>query len=297
MKQNILIQGIEGSNHHLAALAFFETEEIHPVPCSNFRSLFNRLESSQAALAVLAIENTLAGSLLANYTLLRQSGVKILGEYKMRISHHLMALPGQQLEQIEEVHSHPMALAQCEEYFVNKHYIKLIESEDTAMSAREIQQKKLFGRAAIASELSTQLFGLEILERNIETNSHNYTRFLIVGRPEHPLAVRLKKDAVANKSSLVFSLAHQSGSLAAILSMLSYYQLNLTKIQSLPVIGKEWEYLFYVDCTFTDEILYQAAMLAIAPLCNNLQILGEYSTHEVYNELKMSKIKNGISLS
>lgn len=292
-KQKVLIQGIEGSNHHLAALAYFHPENIVPLPCASFRVLFHRLENAEADFAVVAMENTLVGSLLANYTLLRQSGMKILGEYKMRISHHLMALPGQQLTQIEEVHSHPMALAQCEEYFCNKHQIKLVESDDTAISARIIQHQKIVARAAIASELSAQLFGLEILAHNIETNSHNFTRFLVIGKTNLPWVVKLR----ANKASIVFTLAHRSGSLAAILSMLSFYQLNLTKIQSLPVVGKEWEYLFYVDCTFDDMSHYKAALHAIMPLCFELNILGEYLTHEAVNECKMNEITKITNLS
>lgn len=295
--QKILIQGIEGSNHHLAALAYFHPENIVPLPCASFRVLFSRLETTEASFAIVAMENTLAGSLLSNYTLLRQSGMRILGEYKMRISHHLMALPGQKLELIDEVHSHPMALAQCEDYFSNKHQMKLVESEDTAISARSIQQNKLSGRAAIASELAARLFGLQILARNIETNSHNFTRFLVIGKTDYPWEVKHKMELQANKASLVFTLAHQTGSLAAILSMLSFYQLNLTKIQSLPVVGKEWEYLFYVDCTFDDKILYDAAIQAINPLCSELRILGEYLTHETVNEFKMNDINRLTHLS
>lgn len=277
-KQAVFIQGIEGSNHHLAAIGFFQDHTTEIIPCQSFRELFSRLTDEKNTLAMVAMENTLAGSLLANYTLLRQSGMTILGEYKMRISHQLMALKGQRISQISEIHSHPMALAQCEAFLLQYPGIRLVESEDTALSARIIAQESIQGRAAIASELASQLYDLEIVASQIETNPHNFTRFLVVGSHESVALSSFR--AETDKSSIVFALPHESGSLSRILSMLSYFSLNLTKIQSLPVVGREWEYLFYVDFTFTDRKLYQTAMEAIRPLCLNLQLLGEYQTHE-----------------
>ena len=278
--KKVLIQGIEGSNHHLAALAYFNEETIEVEACNSFRELFARLDSSSEFVGLVAMENTLAGSLLGNYTLLRQSGKRVLGEYKMRISHQLLALPGQQVTDLQEVHSHPMALAQCEDFLLQHPFIRLVESEDTALSAKIIQQQQIKGRAAIASMLAGELFGLELMAENIETNPHNFTRFLVIGNEDVPPLNLPEEGRRLDKSSLVFSLPHESGSLSKILSMLSYFSLNLTKIQSLPVVGREWEYLFYVDFTFSDYALYNAALEAIKPFCQNLQVLGEYQTHE-----------------
>jgi prephenate dehydratase len=273
--KKILIQGIEGSNHDLAVREYFGEDSAAIIPCLSFRELFSQLRADPQLLGMVAMENTLAGSLLPNYNLLQKSGLKIIGEHKMRISHHLMALPGQRLEQIHEVHSHPMALAQCEDFLANHPNIRQVADDDTAQSAKEIAGRKLSGRAAVAGSLAASLFGLEILASGIESNAHNLTRFLLIGH-EQPdeMAVR------ANKSSLVFTLPHQSGSLSQVLSVIAFYGINLTKIQSMPIVGREWQYLFYTDFTFDDFARYRQALDAIRPLCQNLDVLGEYATHE-----------------
>lgn len=287
--REVLIQGIEGSNHHIAALDFFGEDQVKVVACHSFRTLFAELAANPGAIGIAAMENTLAGSLLANYTLLRQSGRNILGEYKMRISHQLLALPGQSIDELAEVHSHPMALAQCESFFTQHPHIRLVESEDTALSAKIIVDQQISGRAAIASSLAATLFKLDTLAAGIETNPHNFTRFLVIGNAENWNDPVEAAAGLIDKSSLVFSLPHEAGSLSKILSMLSYFNLNLTKIQSMPVIGAEWEYLFYVDFTFQDHMLYRAAIEAIRPLCSKLSVLGEYLTHEGRLALKPEK--------
>jgi prephenate dehydratase len=276
----ILIQGFEGSNHDLAAREYFGTDEIHVLPCMTFRELFDKLVDSPSLFGMVAMENTLAGSLLPNYNLMRKSGLRILGEHKMRISHQLLALPGQDIDDFTEVHSHPMALAQCEDFLLKHPHLKLIETEDTALSAKLIRQNNRKGIAAIASKLAGQLFDLEIMAENIESNPHNFTRFLLVGHTDQIRAESLPLIENINKSSLVFSLPHESGSLSRVLSVLAFYGVSLTKIQSLPVIGKEWEYLFYIDLGYTDYHRYRQSLDAIRPLSIGLEVLGEYETHE-----------------
>lgn len=278
-KKQVAIQGWPGANHEIAAKAFFD-DAIEVIPCLTFPELFDTLKQDKSKYGIIAIENTLVGSLLPNYTMLKDSDLTIIGEYKLRIKHQLMALPGQTIEEIHEVHSHPMALAQCEQFFKDYPHIKLIESEDTALSAKLIADKQLKGIAAIASELAAQMYELEILARNIETNKKNFTRFLVVtdkGKTEvDDLLINHKID----KASLVFSLPHEEGSLSKILTILAFYNINLTKIQSLPIVGQEWEYLFYVDVTFADYNRYLQSLDAIRPLCRKLKILGEYEHGE-----------------
>lgn len=278
--QRVLIQGIEGSNHDLAVNEYFGGDKVITIPCNSFRELFSRQVADRRLLSMVAMENTLAGSLLPNYNLLRQSGLKILGEHKMRISHHLMTLPGQKIESLQEVHSHPMALTQCEDFLAAHPWIRQVASEDTALSAKEIAQKSKYGIAAIASRLAATLFGLEIIAADIEANTHNLTRFLLIGHPEEHAATM-----APNKSSLVFTLPHKSGSLSQVLSVIAFYGINLTKIQSLPIVGREWEYLFYIDLGFDDQDRYRLALDAIRPLCHNLEVLGMYVTFESRAEI------------
>lgn len=274
MKQ-VLIQGIAGSNHHLAVGEYFGESKASIIPCQSFRELFSRLSADAGLLGMVAMENTLAGSLLPNYNLLQKSGLTIIGEHKMRISHHLMALPGQTIGNITEVHSHPMALAQCEDFLSNHPKIRQVADDDTAQSAKEIANHKITGRAAIAGSLAASLFGLEILAAHIESNAHNLTRFLLIGH--HTVA---DLAASADKSSLAFTLPHKAGSLSQVLSVIAFYGINLTKIQSMPIVGREWEYLFYTDLTFDAYARYRQALDAIRPLCQNLEVLGEYTTYE-----------------
>ncbi|WP_455498511.1 prephenate dehydratase [Coprobacter sp.] len=273
--KKIAIQGIPGCYHEMAARSYFKGEEIEVEPCLTFAKLFEKMSKDDSLLGIMAIENTIAGSLLQNHELLRKSDLSIVGEYKLRISHVLAALPGESLENISEINSHPIALMQCEEYLDKLPNIKIVEKDDTAASAREIREKDLKGHAAICSQLAAEMYGLNILESGIETNKRNFTRFLV-------LADSWQRDELTdrqtiNKASLVFTLPHSNGSLSKVLTILSFYDINLTKIQSLPIIGREWEYRFYVDITFTDFTRYKQSLEAIKPLTKDFKIQGEYA--------------------
>jgi prephenate dehydratase len=272
--KKVAIQGVSGAFHEIAAREFFQGEEIDILPCNTFKELFQSLADDDSLLGIVAIENTIAGSLLQNHNLLRESGCLIIGEHKLRIEHNLVVLPGQKIEDIDEVYSHPIALMQCEDFLDEHRHIKAIESEDTALSAKDIADNKLTRRGAICSSLAAEKYGLEIIAKGIETNKRNFTRFLIIAEPK--LAEELTKGVELNKSSLVFTLPHEEGSLAKVLSILSFYHVNLTKIQSLPIIGEEWKYQFYINLTFNDYTRYRQSLEAIIPLTKDFQILGEY---------------------
>lgn len=276
--KTVAIQGVAGSFHDIAVRNFFKEQEIKLVPCDSFKELFAVIKKDNSIIGAVAIENTIAGSLLPNHTLLRESGFKIVGEYKLRIEHQLVAMPGQTIKDIEKVYSHPIALMQCEDFLVEHTHLEPVESEDTAASAKLIAEKKIMGRAAICSRLAAEIYGLEVLAEGIETNKRNYTRFLIIA--DSWLADEMLKNIKADKSSLVFSLPHEEGSLAKVLSILSYYHVNLTKIQSLPIIGREWEYMFYINLTFDNYMRYRQALDAIRPFTKDLQLLGEYKAFE-----------------
>jgi prephenate dehydratase len=272
--KKVAIQGVSGAFHEIAARQYFEGEEIEILPCITFKDLFKALAADESLLGIIAIENTIAGSLLQNHNLLRESGCMIVGEHKLRIEHNLVALPGQRIEDIQEVYSHPIALMQCEDFIDEHRHMKAIESEDTALSAKEIADNKIPGRAAICSSLAAEKYGLEIIARGIETNKRNFTRFLMIAEPS--LAEEMTNGTLLDKSSLVFTLPHEEGSLAKVLSILSFYHVNLTKIQSLPIIGREWEYQFYINLTFDDYTRYRQSLDAIRPLTKDFQLLGEY---------------------
>lgn len=271
----VTIQGVEGCFHDAAAREFFASEEVTTIPCDTFPDLFEAMALDASLLGVVAIENTIAGSILPNHELLRNSNLRIIGEHKMRISHVLCALPGQNIDDLSEVNSHPMALMQCEQFLRRHPNLKMIEKTDTAGSAREIASLGLTGHAAVCGEYAAQLYGLEILERGIETNKRNFTRFLIVADPLTAAEVG-PRDTEVNKSSVVFTLPHTHGALSKVLTILSFYDINLSKIQSIPIIGREWEYRFYTDLTFDSPVRYHQAIDAIRPLINDFKILGEY---------------------
>lgn len=274
-KKRVTIQGVAGCFHDAAARAYFGSEEIETLPCDTFPEMFETLATDASLLGILAIENTIAGSLLANHELLRQSNLQIIGEYKMRISHVLAALGGQSIEQLTEVNSHPMALMQCEQYLRRHPNLKMIEKFDTAGSAKEIAEENLMGHAAVCGEYAANLYGLNILEKGIETNKRNFTRFLVVADPLIAGEMRPKVETL-NKSSIVFTLPHTNGALSKVLTIFSFYDINLSKIQSLPIIGREWEYRFYVDLTFDSYVRYRQSIDAVRPLMNDFKILGEY---------------------
>lgn len=275
--KKIAIQGTLGSYHDIAAHKYFEREEIELICCNTFEEVFASMKKDSKTIGMLAIENTIAGSLLHNNELLRQSGAQIVGEYKLRISHCFACLPEEDWEDITEVNSHPIALMQCRDFLALHPKIKLVESEDTALSAEIIKKENLKGHAAICSKAAAERYGLKVLQEAIETNKHNFTRFLIVADSWQADDLRHYQDKEADKSSMVFTLPHTEGSLSQVLSILSFYRINLTKIQSLPIIGREWEYQFYVDIVFDNLLKYKQAIAAITPLTKELKILGEYA--------------------
>jgi prephenate dehydratase len=271
--KKVAIQGVKGCFHEQAARLFYEQSE-GVVPdiceCSTFDGLYSSVEAGDADAAVMAIENTVSGGLLPNFELLRKYDRKIKGEVFLRIQQNLMALPGQTIEDIKEVRTHYMAINQTREFFKDYPWIRLVESEDTAKSAADVAQCGLMGVGAVASTLAAELYGLDILAESIETYKQNFTRFLILDD-----ALEVDKARV-NKSSMCFTLPHAPGSLAHVLTILSFYGMNLTRIQSLPIPGQEWQYFFYVDIKFDDYVRYEQALAAVRPLMEDLNILGEY---------------------
>ena len=279
--KKVAIQGLEGSYHDIATREFFKDEEIELICCNTFNEVFSAIASDSKTIALVAIENTIAGSLLHNYELLRDSGTVIVGEQKLRIAHCVCCLPDEDWQDLKEVHSHPVALAQCETFLQRHPELKAVQAEDTALSAKEIMEKQLHGHAAICSTRAAKMYGMRILQENVETNKHNFTRFLVVA--DRWRADELKAEGIGhhvNKSNIVFSLPHQEGSLSQILSIFTFYRINLTKIQSLPIIGREWEYMFYVDVTFDDYTRFRQSIDAVRPLTKELSILGEYKAFE-----------------
>ena len=272
--KRIAIQGELGSFHDITARHCFEGDQLQIICCSTFEDVIQNMKQDPTVIGIMAIENTIAGSLLHNYELLRESGMTVVGEYKTHISHCICALPGQSLDELSEVHTHPVALMQCQHYLSRHQNLKMVEAEDTAGSAKDIAEKGLTGVAAICHADAAAMYGLEVLENHIEDNPHNYTRFLIMSDPRKADFLRALNEA--DKSSIVFSLPHEEGSLSQVLSILSFYKINLTKIQSLPIIGREWEYLFYVDVIFSSFTRYRQAIDAIIPLTKEMKILGEY---------------------
>ena len=276
--KNIAIQGIEGSFHDIASHLYFKDEEISLTCCDTFEQVFEAARKDPEMLAVVAIENTIAGSLLHNYELLRDSNMTIVGEHKLHIEHSLLTLPGETIADITEVNSHPVALMQCRSFLQKHPNWKVVETDDTAGAAADISRQQLKGHAAICSKHAAPIYGMKVLEEAIEDNKHNFTRFLVLADPY--VADNLRDKYHSNKSSLVFSVPHESGSLSQVLSIFSFYHINLTKIQSLPIIGHEWEYLFYVDLTYDNYSRFQQSINAIRPLIKQIKILGEYEAYK-----------------
>ena len=277
--KRVTIQGIHGCYHDAAARNFFKDEEIETIPCETFPEMFNTLRNDASLYGIVAIENTIAGSILPNHELLRQSNLQIIGEYKMHISHVLAALPGDTLESITEVNSHPMALMQCEQFLQRHPHIKMVEKFDTAGSAREISEKHLAHHAAICGKYAAELYGLNILAEDIQTIKRNFTRFLIVADPA-TASDGASSRPQRNKASIVFTLPHTQGSLSKVLTIFTFYDINLSKIQSLPILGREWEYRFYINLTFSDYMRFKQSIDAVKPLINDFKILGESDEFE-----------------
>lgn len=272
--KKIAIQGEVGSFHDVASHCYFKGEDIELICCDTFEQVFEEMKKDSNVIALVAIENTIAGSLLHNYDLLRESGAQIIGEHKLRISHSLMCLPDEGWDDITEVNSHPVALMQCRDFLKKHPEMKIVETDDTAGSAKNIKEKGLKGHAAICSKAVAAIYGMKVLEEGIETNKHNFTRFLVLADPWQ--AEELSIPSESNKASIVFSLPHSEGSLSQVLSIFSFYKINLTKIQSLPIIGREWEYMFYIDIMYDDYTRYRQSIDAVRPLTKQMKILGEY---------------------
>ena len=270
MITSVAIQGVKGSFHHIVSQHYFD-EKMAVSEYQTFDGVVESILNAKNDAAIMAIENSIAGSIIPNYALIDTFGLHIVGEYYLDIQHHLMALPNQTINDIKEVYSHPMALLQCKAFFKQYPHIKLIEDKDTAEVAQRIQEKKLKHVAAIASQLASELFKLEILAKSIQTIKHNETRFFIVKTKNS----EIPKEAI-NKASVKFELDHKRGSLATILNVLSDCKLNLTKIQSLPKIETPWKYAFFVDVTFDAYNDYEKAKSIMKIMAQEFKVLGEY---------------------
>jgi prephenate dehydratase len=277
--KKIAIQGGYGAFHEIAAHHYFKNDEIEILPRNTFRDMVTTLKDRQCDFGIMAIENSLAGSIIPNYNLIINSNMHITGEIYLRIKQNLVAMPGVKLSELQEVYSHPMAILQCQNFFDKHKHIRLIESMDTALSAQEVADKGARDIGAISSRLAAEKYGLEIISESIETNKMNYTRFLILS--ENGIVTPPEK---VNKASIFFTVAHKFGSLSKILSILSYYEINLAKIQSMPIVGKDWEYMFFVDVEINDYSMYKRSLEAIGPFTPSIGILGEYRKGETVIE-------------
>ncbi|WP_299535221.1 prephenate dehydratase [Ulvibacterium sp.] len=270
MGLKIAIQGIKGSNHHQVVREYFD-DKVDLVECLSFHGLVDRLLDGSADKGVMAIENSIAGSIIPNYALVYDNGLYIIGEHYLNIHHHLMALRGQRIEDITEVRTHPMALLQCREFLKTQPHIKMVEDVDTAETAKQIEEHQLKGIAAIAPRVAAELYGLEIIAKEIQTIKNNATRFIVIKTKNK----ELPKDEI-NKASLRFETDHKRGSLATVLNVMSDCNLNLTKIQSLPIIETPWKYAFFVDVTFGQYDNFAKAKSLLEIMSENFKVIGEY---------------------
>ncbi|TDM00556.1 MAG: prephenate dehydratase [Flavobacteriaceae bacterium] len=269
MKEKVAIQGVGGSYHHQAAIEYFGDPNIQIVPCDTFKELVEFVSSDEVPFGLMAIENSIAGSILPNYGLLHRYELKVIGEIYMPIHHHLLALPGQKLEDLHQVRSHYMALLQCDQFFEDKKYIKLVEEVDTAKVAQQIQQENLMGVGAIASKICADIYGLNILSDAIQNNADNFTRFFVVQKETAHVEA-------ANKASIRFELDHQKGSLARFLTVIWELGMDLTKIQSAPIANKPWAYAFFVDLLFEDPFQIKSLDQKLKEFSQDFQWLGTY---------------------
>ncbi|MDB5288024.1 MAG: pheA [Mucilaginibacter sp.] len=273
-RPRVAIQGIRASFHEEAAFKYFG-EDIETIECNSFKQTFEALQNKQADYVVMAIENSIAGSILPNYSLMMSYSFPVVGEVYVPIQLHLMALPGVRFDDIKYVTSHPIAIRQCVDFFDEYPNLKIIESNDTAACAKRIRDEQLTDTVAIANTLAAQLYGLDVLERRIESNKLNFTRFLILTNHENA-----RKKTTTNKASLCFQVSNEVGSLAKVLNIFAHEELNMSKIQSMPVLGKRNEYNFYVDVEWTDNKQYDTAIRQILKYTHNFNILGEYERYQ-----------------
>ena len=270
MINTVAIQGAQGSFHHIVSKQFFDAP-IDVIECMTFDRTVDALIKKECEAAIMALENSIAGSIIPNYALIDTNNLHIVGEHYLDIQHNLMALPNQSIDNIKEVYSHPMALLQCKAFFKQYPHIKLVEDKDTAEVADRIQKNKLKGVGAIASVMAAEIFDLEILAHSIQTIKHNETRFAIVKRVNTGIT-----EEEINKASIKFVADHKRGSLAAILNVMSDCKLNLTKIQSLPIIETPWKYAFFVDVTFAEYSDFKKAKSILKIMSPDFKVLGEY---------------------
>ena len=269
MKKKIGIQGIRGSFHHIAVENYFD-KEIKLCEYLSFEDMILSLSKNEIQYALMAIENSTAGSIIPNYALIDEYNINIVGEYYLEISHNLMALKGQSLDDIKEIHSHPMALLQCRDFLKENPSIKLVEEKDTANVAKKISNTKTMGIGAIASKLAAKIYDLNLIKEDIQSIKKNQTRFVVLKKDNNLDKLQI------NKASLKFELDHKRGSLATILNVLSDCKLNLTKIQSMPKIETPWRYSFFVDVTFENLDNYLKAKSIIQIMAKEFKVLGEY---------------------
>lgn len=272
-KKRVAIQGIKASFHEEAALKFFG-EEIDTIECDSFKKTCEVLKNKEADFVVMAIENSIAGSLLPNYTLLRDYHFCIIGEVYLHIQLNLLTLPGVKFEEIKKVESHPIAIRQCDDFFNEFPHLKVVESSDTAACAKRIQDEQLKDTAAIANKLAAETYGLDIMERRIETNKKNYTRFLILTDNKD---IEIKD---ANKASISFQVVDEPGSLVKVLNVFAEHNINMSKVQSMPVLGKRNQYNFYIDLEYPSKESYEEAVRKILRYTVNFAIMGEYRKND-----------------
>ncbi|MCM1297396.1 MAG: prephenate dehydratase [Muribaculaceae bacterium] len=271
-KYKVGIQGVKGCFHDVAAHLWFEDDSLETISFDSFEDMFAALSQEPDMLAAVAIENTIAGALLQNFEYIRKSGRTVIGECKLRVSHSLCALPGSKIADLHEVRSHYMALLQCKDYLSHYPNLKKVEDFDTAGCARMIAEEKMDGVAAIAPAYAAKIYGLDVLAEGIEDDNRNFTRFLIIGPKGCP------QPDDADKISVAFTVPHEKGALSKVLTILTFYDINLSMLQSMPVVGHEWEYRFYADLTFDDKDRCQQAIAAVAPLTSDFRILGTYKS-------------------
>lgn len=270
MIQTVAIQGAKGSFHHIVSREFFENP-VDIIECMTFDRVVEALINGECDAGIMALENSIAGSIIPNYALIDDYNLSIVGEHYLDIQHNLMALPGQSIADIKEVYSHPMALLQCKAFFKNYPHIKLVEDKDTAEVAERIQKQQLANVGAIASVMAADIFELDVLAHSIQTIKHNETRFVIVKRA----GAKAEKETI-NKASVKFEADHKRGSLATLLNVMSDCKLNLTKVQSLPIINIPWKYAFFVDVTFEAYEDFSKAKSIIEIMGQSFKVLGEY---------------------
>lgn len=266
----IAIQGIEGCFHQIAANKYFQ-KEVGLLCCSSFSELVHEVSNgTKCDLGIMAIENSIAGSILQNYRLLQQSNLKIVGEVYLPIVQNLIAFPGVDLRDIEEIHSHSMAIYQCSDFLSTLNKVKVIETEDTAASVKRIKENNWKTKAAISSDLSASIYGMEVMIPSIETNKENYTRFLMLSKHG------VEKIKNTNKASVYFSVNHVKGSLAKVLELIANNDINLTKLQSFPIVGSSWQYYFHSDLEYDAYSNFNNLMLQLSHHTTKIKILGNY---------------------